>query len=116
GIILMRSKGLMRSGLVPLGMVAAETATPEDAAQILATLSFPNKPPLEAKREVVFVKPRRGARKPVEVSGSPKYKIVPVQRENDQWVTEDGGQLHLAHWKEDTVAEVDPSSKTTILI
>ena len=80
------------------------------------TLSFPNRLPLVAKRVAIFVKPRRGSRKPVEVQGVPKYKIVPVKRENDQWITEDGQQLPLSHWKEESVAEVDPSSKSTILI
>jgi hypothetical protein len=114
GTLLEKSRSQSRSGRVAVGVITSDGTSVDDHALITATLSFPNRDPLIAKRDIVFAKTRLGMRKPVILDGTPKYQIVPVVRENDQWKTDKGDIVPLT-WTEDSVAQVDTSGKSVII-
>jgi len=114
GLLIERSRGQMRSGRIAIRLITAETASPDAKVQITATLSFPGRTPLVATRESIFVKPRKGAKKPTEVEGRPKYQIVPVVKENDHWKTDQGEPVPL-NWNEESVADVSPTGKIILI-
>ncbi len=115
GTLLERSRSQLRSGRMAIGLITSEGTSLDDHAVVTATLTFPNRDTLVAKRNAIFAKTKRGMRKPVLVEGAPKYRIVPVIRENDQWKTDKGDLAPVPTWTDESVALVDTSGKTIII-
>jgi hypothetical protein len=115
-LLVEKSRGEMRSGRLSVRVITTEAATPDRHLTIRAKLTFPGKQPFIASRRAVIVKSRRGEKKPVEVEALPKYRIVPVHKEGDDWKTDEGSTIEaLSRWSEDDVAEVDPSGQTILI-
>lgn len=121
-LLVERTRSRMKAGKVFIRVVPTEAAKPDTELDVSATLSFPGSPPLTASRHAILQMPHPGKRKPVQVEGEPRYKIVPVLREGDHWETdaeeEDKKQrINLPSWTLDTVAEVQPGDQgITILV
>ena len=115
-MLIEKSRGEMRSGRLSGRLITTEAATPDRHVTIKVKLSFPGRQPLLASRKGMIVKPRKGEKKPVLVEALPKYRIVPVHREDDDWKTDENSIVEaLSRWSEDDVAEVDPSGQPVLI-
>jgi len=113
--LLLKSLGHMRGGMVSRRVIATDSTWPGGRVKITATLTFPGKKPLTAQRNGEFVSTHRGARKPAQVEGPPKYLIVPVERTEEAWITDKGEKVPLDTWTLDNVAMVDPAQDRILI-
>jgi hypothetical protein len=115
-LVIERSRGEMRGGRISVRVITTEAAVPEKKLTISAKLTFPGRVPMVSTRLAILVQTRKGTRRPVEAEGPPKYQIVPVTKEGEDWVTDKGDKVNFLGWTDQHVAFVDPSSEKTIYI
>lgn len=115
-----RTRSAMQNGRIFIRVVPTQTATPGAEVEIEATLTFPGRPALSARRRAVFVKPHPGKRKLTMVTGEPEYKMVPVTWEEDHWESDDKEtgrrRIDLQGWTINKVAEVQPGTKGIVIL